>query len=375
MNERTASMYISGPRKARWEVGGCDQTSRQPSGLTGGASLLAQPQACILGTNTGRRNVADATLGTSRDACATKTRATLTARNHGCQSQGLPIGRRWFIMPFVSHSVLFRKFPLDQIDATADVVARVCGIPAYDARTKIHHGWGFLDRNLPPETAQQIGEALGGEGVAAMALPNSELVDPPVPEVMLGFQPEADGFVPQLQDPRIQPHHVPWSDVSILAAGGFTEEIVRRDTTSSGKSGKAQLIGIGVFLVTGIPMGLFGGKKKKEARPVKTNRLITFAQLITAQGESYFMDPEHFDFSGLGPRKQVNASLNFRTFVSEFARLNPGPAQPRCAPRPRKQIHHVGQLPIPERFRDRTALAGEHLRREMTGRPANSVIR
>jgi hypothetical protein len=140
--------------------------------------------------------------------------------------------------------------------------------------------------------------------------------------VIVGIQIEADGFVPRLQSPKVQPHHIAWSDVAILAAGGFTEEVVRRDTASSGKTDKTRLVGIGVFLVTGIPMGLFGGKKK-EAKPVKTNRLITFAQLITTQGESFHMDPEHFDFSGLGPQKQVNASLNFRTLIAEFARLTP----------------------------------------------------
>jgi hypothetical protein len=223
-------------------------------------------------------------------------------------------------MQAVSHSILFREFPLDKLDAISDAVAGLYKIPAYDARTKVRHGWGFLERDLPGEEAQRISNALTGLGIAAVTVPTAALIHPPRPEVMVGFQPEPEGFIPQLQSPKARPHPIAWSDVSILAAGGFTEEIVRRDTANAGKSGKEQLIGLGKFLVTGIPSGLFGSKKK-EPTSVKTNRLITFAQILTVQGESFHMDPEHFDFTGLGKRKQVNASLNFRTLIAEFARL------------------------------------------------------
>jgi hypothetical protein len=232
----------------------------------------------------------------------------------------LPSGRYWYIVQAVSHLVLFREFPLDKLDAIANAVAGIYKIPAYDARTKVRHGWGFLERDLPEEEARRISNALTEQGIAAMAVPTAELIHPPRPEVMVGFQPEAEGFIPQLHLPKTQPHPIAWSDVSILAAGGFTEEIVRRDTANAGKSGKEQLIGLGVFLVTGIPSGVFGSKKK-EPTPVKTNHPITFAQILTVQGESFHLDPEHFDFSGLGQRKQVNASLNFRTLIAEFARL------------------------------------------------------
>ncbi len=222
----------------------------------------------------------------------------------------------------MNHSVLFRESPLDQFEAVVAAISRVYGIPTYDAGMRVRRGWGFLERNLSPEKAQEIRNALVAEGIAALDLPNAELIEPPVPEIMTGFRAEADGFIPQLQSPKSEPHRIGWSEVGLVAAGGFSEELVRREASNGGKTGKAQLIGIGVFLMTGIPMGLFRGKKKED-KPVKTNRLITFAQLITTRGESFFMDPERFDFSGLGPQKQVNASLNFRTFISEFARLTP----------------------------------------------------
>ena len=82
-------------------------------------------------------------------------------------------------------------------------------------------------------------------------------------------------------------------------------------------------------MVTGIPMGLFGGKDKKEAKPVKSARLITFGSVITNQGEQVFFSPDKFDFSGLGAQKQLNTLANFHALITEFerrtaARLNVG---------------------------------------------------
>jgi hypothetical protein len=89
------------------------------------------------------------------------------------------------------------------------------------------------------------------------------------------------------------------------------------------------MIGLGIFLVTGIPVGIFGGGRKAEAKPAKSIKLISFGQMITSQNESFFFNPEHFDFSGLDAAKEVNATRNYRTFVALLAarsraRLNLG---------------------------------------------------
>ena len=47
------------------------------------------------------------------------------------------------------------------------------------------------------------------------------------------------------------------------------------------------MMGLGVFLVTGIPTGIFGGKKKKDAKLVKSSRVITFGRIVTTVGEQF----------------------------------------------------------------------------------------
>ncbi len=205
----------------------------------------------------------------------------------------------------MSYSVLFRQFPLDYLDALAPVVRQAYGITDYDARSKIRKGWGFLERDATEETARTLADLLGA---AVLVLDNADLREPQEPQT--------------ITDVRFP------SDIAIVAAGGFSEEIIRRDTGGEFKTGK-MLMGLGVFMVTGVPMGLFGRKDKKKTKPVKSTRLITFGSVITRQGEQFAFSPDKFDFSGLDAQKQLNAAGNFHAFIAELkrrtsARLNLG---------------------------------------------------
>lgn len=209
----------------------------------------------------------------------------------------------------MSYSVLFRQFPLERLDEFAPIVRQAYGVTDYDARNKIRKGWGFLERDATEETARKLS---GWFGDAVTVLDNSALRQPGEPQTMTTFEPE-----------KIQ-----WPDVALVAAGGFPEEIIRRDTGEEFKTGK-MLMGMGVFMATGIPMGMFGGKGKKQQKPVKSTRLITFGSVITRQGEQLFFSPDKFDFSGLGAQKQLNAAANFHALITECkqrasARLNLG---------------------------------------------------
>jgi hypothetical protein len=223
----------------------------------------------------------------------------------------------------VNYSVLFQEFPVEHLEAVSAAVSRVYRIPPFDARAKVRRGWGFLERDVSAAEAQLVCNALAEQGVAAFVVANDALRKPSAPQAMTGFEPTAEGFVPQLPSPAA-PRSFAWSEIVLVAAGAFTEEVVRRDTAGHEPGGGAQLIGIGLFLMTGmVTRGLFGGSKpSKEEKKAKTNRTISFGQLVTAGGDFLCFDPEHFDFSGLGGRKQVNASLNFRLLVSDFARLS-----------------------------------------------------
>ncbi len=224
----------------------------------------------------------------------------------------------------VSYSVLFRRFPLEQLDALAPVVAQTFGVTDFDARTKIRKGWGFLEREATEEDARQIVEVIGEWAGGAVAIDNAQLQAPAEPKVMTGFEPAEEDVTLRLQSPQDPARRVDWSDVGVVAAGGFSEEVIHRESGGDEKKMGKMMLGLGVFLVTGVPVGIFGGgKKKKDAQPVKSSRTITFGRIVTRSGEQFAFSPDHFDFSGLGEKKQMNAGANFRVLLGEFARLTP----------------------------------------------------
>ena len=222
-------------------------------------------------------------------------------------------------MAGVSYSVLFRQFPLDQLDALAPVVAQTFGLTDYDARTKIRKGWGFLEREATEEDARRIVEAMGDVAGGVTAIDNSQLRTLAEPKVMIRFDAVPNGMMLRLQSPKEPTCQIDWSEVSVVAAGRISEDTLVRESGGNEKTMGKMMMGLGVFLVTGIPMGLFGDKKK-DAKPVKSSRVITFGRIVTAAGEQFAFGPEHFDFSGLAEKKQMNTAANFRVMLDEWAR-------------------------------------------------------
>jgi hypothetical protein len=216
--------------------------------------------------------------------------------------------------------VLFREFPMNRLDALAPIVRQAYDITDFDARSKIRKGWGFLERNVAEDEARDLSAALGD---AVAVIDNAGLKSLGEPITMTGFTAEPEGVVPlwqSLQEPR---RLISWSDVAIIAAGGFAEEVIRRDTGGKERSTGKMLMGLGVLLVTGMPVGLFGGKDKKQVKPVRSTQFITFGCMVTMAGEHFAFNLDHFDFAGLGANKQLNTAANFRTLLAEWKRLSP----------------------------------------------------
>ena len=220
----------------------------------------------------------------------------------------------------MSYSVLFRQFPRDHLDELAPVVAQAYGMNDYDTRAKIRKGWGFLDRDTTEENARQIVAAIGDCTGGVVAIDNAELRVPAEPKVTTAFEPGETSVTLHLQSPQDPTRSMAWMEVGVVAAGAFSEEIIRRESGGNEQTTGKMMMGLGIFLVTGVPVGLFGGGKKKDAKPVKSSRVITFGRIVTTAGEQFAFSPDHFNFSGLGERKQMNTAANFRTLLDEFAR-------------------------------------------------------
>ena len=219
----------------------------------------------------------------------------------------------------VSYSILFRQFPLDQLDALAPLVGQTFGINDYDARTKIRKGWGFLEREATEEDAYRIVEAMGDLAGGVVAIDNTQLLTLADPKVMTRFDAVPNGMMLVLQSPQEPTRLVEWSELSVVAAGRVSEDTLLRESGGNERTMGKMMMGLGVFLVTGMPMGLFGGGKKKDAKPLKSSRVITFGRIVTTVGEQFAFNPDHFNFSGLAEKKQMNMGANFRVLLGEWA--------------------------------------------------------
>jgi hypothetical protein len=227
----------------------------------------------------------------------------------------------------VGYAILFREFPLEQLDVLAPTIAEIYGLNDYDARMKIRKGWGFLERDATREEALRIVEGVGGAGGGVICIDSTALRMPADPRVATGIEFAPSGFTLRLQSPKDPTRVLEWADVEIVCAGQVLEEIIKRASGGDEKKMGAMMLGVGVFLATGIPPGMLGGggdkKKKKEAKPEKSTRTITFGRIVTTSGEQFAFSPEHFDFSGLAEKKELNTAANFRVLLAELARLTP----------------------------------------------------
>jgi hypothetical protein len=201
-------------------------------------------------------------------------------------------------------------------------VAQTFGITEYDARTKIRKGWGFLEREATEEDARRIVEAMGDLAGGVVAIENTHLLTPAEPKVMTRFDAVPNGMMLVLQSPQEPTRLVEWSELSVVAAGRVSEDTLARESGGNERTMGKMMMGLGMFLVTGIPTGIFGGKKKKDAKPVKSTRVITFGRIVTNVGEQFAFNPDHFDFSGLAEKKQMNMGANFRVLLGEWVRAS-----------------------------------------------------
>ena len=98
-----------------------------------------------------------------------------TLHTQHCPSRMCRVRR---IVRSVGYAILFRQFPLEQLDTLAPIIAEVYGLNDYDARVKIRKGWGFLERDATREDALRIVEGVGDAGGGVMCIDSAALRAP-----------------------------------------------------------------------------------------------------------------------------------------------------------------------------------------------------
>jgi hypothetical protein len=227
-------------------------------------------------------------------------------------------------------SVLLSRPEHLQFDKIAQVLSRRDGSPLLDARRGAKRCWGFLGEKLEEPRARLLVAAATEAGLGTLLLEDSEVPPYPVPENMRSGRAAEDGLrftVGSAAEERL----LPWPELKLVCAAGLTERISVRKTVKEGPSGGEQLARVGVTLLTGIPLGL--GKSKEVQKTSKEQELFLHMDLAFRGKEAmaFHINPEGFNFTGLGGRKQPNALGNFRLLLQDVARFAPAALKSRGA--------------------------------------------
>ena len=164
---------------------------------------------------------------------------------------------------------------------------------------------GILMRQLGADAARAFQRALQAEGVAAALVPESDLRVLPDGKVLHRLELNSDGFVIFDLLGRAQP--VPWSDLSLVAAGAVRNIETSRDQASQRSSS--------TFGVN--PNAMAAGTK------LDAGSQLLLELVLTGRRLRYEINAAHFPFKYAIDRPEFSTLEKFVWLVKEICRCSP----------------------------------------------------
>lgn len=199
------------------------------------------------------------------------------------------------------------------VPALAEALAKARGTPLADASRAARGAFGLVAGALAEPEARALAEGLAAGGVAALALPESLVEEPPPARALLRCEPREAGLFWTPRDGKA-PQLAPWRALALVAAAAFKRaesRVVREDASNMAR----RALGLGLTLATGIPPSLTGASKREVERRVETSEVVHYADFVF-EDLRLRVDAQEFDFSGLGARMSYDAPSNLRRLVT-----------------------------------------------------------
>jgi hypothetical protein len=218
---------------------------------------------------------------------------------------------------------LYTVLLADSAGADAGVLARFFsaekGIPLIDAQRLARRAWGFLGENLDETSARALAEKAVGAGIKSTVVAVTEVparIDPVSVHGAFFSEGQVDLRVgiPSVSCP------IELSRIRLLSVANLRRDSLVTKTTKEESSTGRKILGLGVMLTTGIPIGLGGSKESKKT--VTETEWFLFLDLF-AEGKRWRLAPAGFDFSGLGADKGAAGPDNLRRLLIQFQRNAP----------------------------------------------------
>lgn len=192
-------------------------------------------------------------------------------------------------------------------------------IPLIDAQRLARRAWGFLGENLDETSARTLADKAAGAGIKTMVVAGTE-----VPARIDPVSAHGAFFSEGQVDLRVGIPSVPCplelSRIRLLSVANLRRDSLVTKTTKVDSSIGRKILGIGVMLSTGVPIGLGGSKESKKT--VTETEWLLFLDVF-AEGKRWRLIPAGFDFSGLGADKGAAGPDNLRRLLILFQRNAP----------------------------------------------------
>jgi hypothetical protein len=216
--------------------------------------------------------------------------------------------------------VLLATPEMPAMDIVAGVIAKFTGGVLFDARQKARRMWGFLGENLSPEEAQRLVGLAAEAGLAARAVPADAV--PPLPEgvPVHGICPFPEGMEVAIGPTKVR-RLIPWEPVRLVAAAPLKETTTTVRTVKEGPTPQQRAVGIGIMMVTGLPVGM--GKSKEVKKTVHETELRLNMDIFVGGEAKVFrlsVDADKFDYASLGSPPEPGVAANFRRLLTAVAK-------------------------------------------------------
>jgi hypothetical protein len=210
-----------------------------------------------------------------------------------------------------------------QLDKIAEILSKTFKVPLIDARLQARKSWGFLGERMEEGQARLLSAEAARLGLNTLRVAETSTERMPAPQNVRSARCADDGFYFNVGTDSHE-KGFPWDKVRLFCAAGLREEFTVTKTVKEDPTGTQQLMGIGLTMTSGLPIG--GGKGKEMQKAVKQAEISLFADVFVGGGSEgsallrLHINAEGFNFGYLGNRKEPHVLGNFRLLLKDIAK-------------------------------------------------------
>jgi hypothetical protein len=219
------------------------------------------------------------------------------------------------------YACLVTKVDKFEVPPVAEVLAREKKLLIADAALAARRCWGFAADNVEKSVSDRLAMALNSAGIGGVSIPVS-LVEPLSPVTPVNKIEFLEGAL-NLWAKTGESLRVTSQALTLVAAVCYRQTTKKEVKVQEGPDLKQQAVRMGIFMTTGIPLGL-GRKPKEVVKVTESSDLVYGLDLCQKEGAMRLrILAEDFDYSCLKGKMTYNTIENFRSLIEAITHSSP----------------------------------------------------